>query len=41
MTDDKFFLVIESRDPQFSETKTKALLETLGGAHITPVYDQE
>lgn len=41
VTDDKFFLVIESRDPQFSETKTKALLETLGGAHITPVYDQE
>ncbi len=41
VTDDKFFLVIESRDPQFSETKTKALLETLGGAHITPVYDRE
>jgi hypothetical protein len=41
VTDDKFFLIIESRDPQFSETKTKALLETLGGNHITPVYDQE
>ena len=40
-TDDKFFLIIESRDPQFSETKTKALLETVGGAHITPVYAQE
>ncbi len=41
VTDDKFFLIIESRDPQFSETKTKALLETVGGAHITPVYAQE
>jgi hypothetical protein len=41
VTDDKFFLVIESRDPHFSETKTKALLETIGGKHITPVYDQE
>jgi hypothetical protein len=41
VTDDKFFLIIESRDPQFSETKTKALLETLEGAHITPIYDQE
>lgn len=40
-TDDKFFLVIESRDPNFSETKTKALLESVGGKHITPVYDQE
>lgn len=41
VTDDKFFLIIEARDPQFSEIKTKALLETIGGKHITPVYDQE
>ena len=41
VTDDKFFIIIESRDPQFSETKTQALLESIGGAHITPVYDQE
>lgn len=40
-TDDKFFIVIESRDPQFSETKTKALLEDIGGKHVTPVFDQE
>ena len=40
-TDDKFFIVIESRDPQFSETKTKTLLEDLGGKHVTPVFDQE
>ncbi len=40
-TDDKFFIVIESRDPQFSETKTKALLEDIGGKHVTPVFDQD
>ncbi len=40
-TDDKFFIVIESRDPQFSETKTKTLLEDIGGKHVTPVFDQE
>lgn len=40
-TDDKFFIVIEARDPNFSETKTKALLEEIGGQHITPVYDQD
>jgi hypothetical protein len=41
VTDDKFFIIIEARDPHFSETKTKALLESVGGKHITPVYDQE
>jgi len=40
-TDDKFFIVIESRDPNFSETKTKALLESSGGKHVTPIYDLE
>jgi hypothetical protein len=40
-SDDKFFIVIESRDPNFSETKTKSLLESIGGKHITPVYDQD
>lgn len=41
VSDDKFFIVIEARDPQFSETKTAALLESIGGKHITPVYDLE
>jgi hypothetical protein len=41
VTDDKFFIVIESRDPNFSEAKTTALLESVGGKHITPVYDQD
>jgi hypothetical protein len=31
---DKFFLVIGASDPKFSETETRRLLETLGGAHI-------
>ena len=39
VTDNGFFLVIEARDPQFSETKTRALLEEIGGAHVTLVHD--
>jgi hypothetical protein len=38
-TDDGFFLVIEARDPQFSETKTRQLLEQIGGQHVTLVHD--
>lgn len=41
VTDDKFFIVIEARDPQFSEARTKALLEEIGGKHVTSVYDQD
>lgn len=40
-TDDKFFIIIESSDPLFSETKTKVFLDSLGGKHITPVFDHE
>lgn len=32
--DDKFFIVIESRDPRFNLANTKALLEKIGGADI-------
>jgi hypothetical protein len=41
VSDDKFFIVIESRDPNFSETKTKALLDEIGGKHITPIHDDQ
>ena len=39
VTDNGFFIVIESRDPQFSETATRAFLEELGGAHVTLIHD--
>jgi hypothetical protein len=41
VSDDKFFLVIERRDPLFSDTKTKALLGEIGGKHVTEVFDHE
>jgi hypothetical protein len=31
---DKFFLVIETADPKFSETGTRALLESAGSTHV-------
>jgi hypothetical protein len=37
---DKFFLVIGSTDPKFSETETRRLLEQIGGAHIEVVEDK-
>ena len=37
---DKFFLVIGSNDPKFSETVTRKLLEDIGGAHIEMVEDK-
>lgn len=36
---DKFFLVIGSTDPKFSETGTRRLLEEIGGDHIEIVED--
>ena len=39
VTDDGFFLVIESRDPKFSEERTKALLEEIGGTNVTLIHD--
>jgi hypothetical protein len=39
VTDDGFFLVIEARDSKFSETKTRALLEEIGGTHVTLIHD--
>jgi hypothetical protein len=31
--------VIEARDAKFSETKTRALLEEIGGKHVTLIHD--
>lgn len=39
VTDDRFFLTIESKDPQFSVDRSRALLESLGGDHVTLVEE--
>ena len=39
VTNDGFFLVIETRDSKFSESKTREFLETIGGQHVTLVHD--
>jgi hypothetical protein len=36
---DRFFLVIETGDPRYSETETRQLLETLGSARIELVEE--
>lgn len=38
-SDDKFFCVIERRDPRFSERDTREMLESVGGQHITLVHE--
>jgi hypothetical protein len=38
-SDDKFFCVIETRDPRFSEREVKDFLESLGGQNITRVQE--
>src|SRR5215212_6410634 len=38
-TDDGFFLVIEARDPRFTEVEARELLESTGGEHITVVHE--
>ncbi len=38
-TNDGFFLVIEARDPRFTETEARELLEQSGGQHITVVHE--
>ena len=38
-THDKFFVVIESADPKFSETETRKLLENSGSKHIEIVEE--
>ncbi|MSR44828.1 MAG: DUF3341 domain-containing protein [Phycisphaerales bacterium] len=39
-TDDRFFVVIEARDPKFLRSKTEAFLKTLGSRHIEVVEDR-
>jgi len=37
ITDDRFFIVIESRDPQFTDSKTLAFLESLDPESVEPL----
>ncbi len=39
VTHDRFFLVIESADPKYSETETRILLEQVGSRHIEVVEE--
>jgi hypothetical protein len=38
-THDRFFVVIETADPKYSETETRKLLESAGSKHIEMVED--
>ena len=38
-THDRYFIVIETSDPKYSETETRRLLETLGSRHIEAVEE--
>lgn len=38
VTEDKFFVAIESGDPKFSEPAIRELLESLGGTNITLIH---
>ncbi|MEO6054927.1 MAG: DUF3341 domain-containing protein [Chthoniobacterales bacterium] len=38
-SEDGFFLAIEANDPQFSEKRTRDLLESIGGTNITLVHE--
>ena len=39
VTHDKFYVVIETGDPKYSETETRKLLETAGSKHIEMVEE--
>lgn len=39
VTDDKFFIAIEARDPKYDPEKTRELLERTGALHIEEVED--
>lgn len=40
VSDDRFVIAIEARDPKFSEHSVKQLLERLGGTHVERVEDE-
>jgi hypothetical protein len=39
-SDDRFFVVIEARDPKFLRSKTEAFLKSLGASHVEAVEDR-
>lgn len=39
VTNDKFFIAIEARDPKFNDVETRRLLETTGSRHVEEVRD--
>ncbi len=39
VSDDKFFCVIEKRDPKFAEREVRDFLESLGGRNVTRVHE--
>src|ERR1700758_1020937 len=41
VTNDAFFLVIESTDPKFSEAETKEFLEGIGGKDVSLIYEND
>src|SRR5205085_10361358 len=40
VTNDRFYLAIEARDPRFTEDGVRQLLEQTGGQHITIVHEE-
>ena len=41
VTNDAFFLVIESLDPRFMELETPEFLEEIGGKEVTLLYEND
>ena len=41
VTNDAFFLVIESLDPRFMEVETPEFLEEIGGKEVTVLYEND
>ncbi len=41
VTNDKFFIVIEKRDPKFEETQVRDLLAGAGGKNLTTIHDED
>jgi hypothetical protein len=39
VTNDGFFLIIEARDPRFTEMEARELLEQSGGQHVTLIHE--